>query len=743
MPDFSKNLNLTLPYDEEQYNIDDFNGNFKKIDDFAKEVPLATKAKGLQDGAKINGVLFNGEKDVITGLGLWDETQTYAEGKTAYKIQNEQIASYISLQDDNTGNDPETSPEYWKLSETFIPLAKEGQTGVIKPDNYTTFTDEDGTLHSPKYNLFDIIQKDHILSFEESKGLERLGSYVYSKAIAGSRYGYDDFYQECVKQFKDQSNTKEYLTLPWVQPNISANITSVEQGDIVITSSGATSGYDAWKAIDANSSDWWTHESTSNGWWQIKFPYKLLIKGLKFYQKGSTLGTKEAQFYTSEDKLTPIGAQFIAPETANAEVVIEQIPAQGIITDTIYLDITSDYNNKVGMSNLVIEAEKYITTVTKNKNSHIFYDIKDKTQIDEIYNKTGNAWYYGVDEENKRILLPRYDLINFTGKSDIPVVGNGNALPITNGEKEGAWSGSTGYYSPWYAENQWGKIGDETRDLKSMTESKLVGVSTDPDKAGLVVATDINNNLPYYLYMVVGNVPVNKKANADIVDITTSTNDTIPLGFAMYSDYIEANAGWVEADGDFLNGKSYNNFYSKAVLKLSQPFYNGFIKNHNEEYNDFDLVLNQDEMTFRLPLKITFEHEGRLFFHIANALENKSVIDCAEILEDCVFKSQLKPAQTVVETYQNTTSGYRIWSDGYCEQWGYIATAKSTSSFIVTFLKPYKDTSYTFLIQQYSAGDDYIMRIQNKTNKDITVIGQNDAEGFDFKASGYLAEGTY
>lgn len=46
-------------------------------------------------------------------------------------------------------------------------------------------------------------------------------------------------------------------------------------------------------------------------------------------------------------------------------------------------------------------------TVKVNSNGHKFYNIADKTAIDEFYNSLGTAWFYGVDTEQERIFLPR------------------------------------------------------------------------------------------------------------------------------------------------------------------------------------------------------------------------------------------------------------------------------------------------------------------------------------------------
>lgn len=58
------------------------------------------------------------------------------------------------------------------------------------------------------FNLFDTKLSDKILSYKESKGWALQGTFVYKEAIAGSRYGYPDFYNKCLEE-KQQSDTIE------------------------------------------------------------------------------------------------------------------------------------------------------------------------------------------------------------------------------------------------------------------------------------------------------------------------------------------------------------------------------------------------------------------------------------------------------------------------------------------------------------------------------------------------------
>ena len=70
--------------------------------------------------------------------------------------------------------------------------------------------------------------------------------------------------------------------------------------------------------------------------------------------------------------------------------------------------------------------------------------------------------------------------------------------------------------------------------------------------------------------------------------------------------------------------------------------------------------------------------------------------------EDVVLKDSLVEAQVVIETYQNGTSWYRVWSNNLCEQWG-----SANSNATVTLLKSYKDTNFSVLANPSVNGQYY------------------------------------
>lgn len=145
--------------------------------------------------------------------------------------------------------------------------------GSISDDWVCWITDDETSSTINKRDLFDVVYKDHILSYEESFGYAQLGTYVYKEAVLNSHYGYPDFYNICLNGKQEGVSTS------------------------------------------------------------------------------TTLGSKTVTLYINSD-----GRQY--------------------------------------------------------------YDITDKASIDAFYEATGIAWFYGIDEANERIFLPRNDYYFINGSSD-------------------------------------------------------------------------------------------------------------------------------------------------------------------------------------------------------------------------------------------------------------------------------------------------------------------------------------
>ena len=66
----------------------------------------------------------------------------------------------------------------------------------------------DSIINRVGLNMFDTVVKDHVLTYEESKGLALQGTWVYKTAIAGERYGYPDFYIKVVQEYNEATATE-------------------------------------------------------------------------------------------------------------------------------------------------------------------------------------------------------------------------------------------------------------------------------------------------------------------------------------------------------------------------------------------------------------------------------------------------------------------------------------------------------------------------------------------------------
>ncbi len=95
----------------------------------------------------------------------------------------------------------------------------------------------------------------------------------------------------------------------------------------------------------------------------------------------------------------------------------------------------------------------------------------------------------------------------------------------------------------------------------------------------------------------------------------------------------------------------------------------------------------------------------------------------------------------VTETYINGKSGRRIWSDGFCEQWGYT----SGYSVSVTLLSAYKDINYNLLVSpEGTAFGDYVSIGSGITSESSFTAafsgGTTSASGIWWHTFGYLPD---
>ena len=375
----------------------------------------------------INGVL-----DLYNGIVLHEITTTYDDKAVVGKFIDDNFKLYRSLQNENLGHDV-TETEYWEE------LKLGGGAGL---------------------QMFDTVLKDHVLTFEESKGLALQGTYVYKTAVSGARYGYPDFYNKCVEEFGESVNT----------------------------------------------------------------------------------------------------------ETVNG------------------------------------------VTVKVHSNGHKFYDIADKTAIDEFFNSMGSAWFYGVDTANERIFLPRNN--NFVQlATDTSQVGESveAGLPnITGSADSGVSKAEYTIFSGAFKAS-----GNAKPNISGNSPSQYYGLGFDASLSNPIYGKSNTVQPPAVkkiLYMVVGNTEVTSSIT-NVTEITTSENDTIPLFTAQYFDFTPNNPSWLKAGTQQNSGGIYTTAYNTLVNCLTNNTYNLKVIDTTDmvvgvDYSEYWKV-DQTNMTFTTPTSVS------------------------------------------------------------------------------------------------------------------------------------------
>lgn len=142
-----------------------------------------------------------------------------------------------------------------------------------------------------------------------------------------------------------------------------------------------------------------------------------------------------------------------------------------------------------------------------------------------------------------------------------------------------------------------------------------------------------------------------------------------------------------------------------------------------------------------------------LYYYVGETVQNANLIDAGRMQEQ-ITNINAPSRGYLVQSYVNGTSGYRVWSDGYCEQWGRILISIK-QDVTVTFLKEFKNTDYavSHTIERYSSTnvnntDDTTVLISSVSTTDIKFYSFD--AGHDvyttytrWKVSGYLASGQY
>lgn len=149
---------------------------------------------------------------------------------------------------------------------------------------------------------------------------------------------------------------------------------------------------------------------------------------------------------------------------------------------------------------------------------------------------------------------------------------------------------------------------------------------------------------------------------------------------------------------------------------------------------DYDFVINTSDETFKLPLKNGTEgmfgggagvvpSGWALYYYVGETVQNANLIDAGRMQEQ-ITNINAPSRGYLVQSYVNGTSGYRVYSDGWCEQWGKSNSTSGQET--ITLTKAYNSINFTVLATSYT--NNFYGTAQIINNKTIWI----ESRGHDF-----------
>ena len=97
--------------------------------------------------------------------------------------------------------------------------------------------------------------------------------------------------------------------------------------------------------------------------------------------------------------------------------------------------------------------------------------------------------------------------------------------------------------------------------------------------------------------------------------------------------------------------------------------------------------------------------------------------------------TNLENSRRIIETWSEGTEWYRVWSDGWIEQGGYMPAGISDT---ITFIKPFTNTEYFSVFTPYKNMGSHIVYIKSKYNDRISIYNADSKENpISWYACGY------
>lgn len=391
--------------------------------------------------------------------------------------------------------------------------------------------------------------------------------------------------------------------------------------------------------------------------------------------------------------------------------------------------------NITGTDTYTINEEETQIPYTLSKTGSKIVDVAYRDRVQDLYTQTGESLYYTIDEKNQNFTLPMGEVYGMiTNLQDNSA--NTSLTNLTNGLANVLCTTAPIDVEKDYGVSIIGSLTNNNNVLSGFSTSNYARINTN-------FAPESNTWEMNFLVTTGDNVTSNQT-------VCASSNGSIETGVANNKFNLRINSG------NTYNGTYTvlaNTTYYIKIQYTGTQYILSYSLNGSSYIQDITIslasVINSDA-TIYIGKDYNNNSQpwlGSINLTGCNILVNNSQIWQGIAPSSSSTASSQNPA-VVIENYLNGTSGYRVWSDGYCEQWGYLSPVNQNISYGISLLKSYKDNNYN--VSACAVYEGYYTAtawIYSKAMSSFQLAGQRWADsgytgivtGVMWKTEGYIS----
>ena len=316
------------------------------------------------------------------------------------------------------------------------------------------------------------------------------------------------------------------------------------------------------------------------------------------------------------------------------------------------LGIDESLNLRRYLNGQVISQSQFASFTNKVKAAVVLYPSLATTetnwQSEKSLSKLGQCGKFVIDDTAGTIRLPC--VVNAQGLTDLQYLGTikNESLPNINisscgiGESNSMFHRTAGYPTSYVARGD-GQSGLITEPFASLTSSTYQNGAPVQQEAV---------QYPYYIQVATGieeTLPAIREYK---------TNVPYVLGDSKYFEANPYNASWLESNGQYNSSTVYPDLWSQLQVELNSSLNVGdtieisgktYVKRglpvvlSTDTITDYDFVVNQNDQTFRLPLKNgqTVPSGWNLYYYVGDTVQDASLINAGAVLGQLSNKADI------------------------------------------------------------------------------------------------------